>query len=76
MYDIEKDLDISLIKKSKGRPPKYPFETMEVGDSFFAEGESLPSSRAYLASSQYAMRHGLKFSGRTTERGVRIWRVK
>ena len=76
MYDIEKDIDISLIKRSKGRPPKYPFGIMAVGDSFFVEGESLPLSKAYLASSQYAMRHGLKFSGRTTERGVRIWRVK
>ena len=35
MFDIEKD--VPMAKGNAGRPPKYPFNKMSVGDSFFID---------------------------------------
>jgi len=58
-----------------GRPPKYPFANMEIGDSIFVEGAKIPC-KEYIAAQQFASRHGWKFSGRRIDGGVRIWRIE
>lgn len=62
----------------RGRPRKYPFPDMEVGDSFFCEGSHSRTVqfKAYKAAQEYAHRNPpMKFSGRLVEGGIRIWRV-
>lgn len=61
-----------------GRPAKYPFRQMSIGDSFLAKG-TLASSRgcaAYGAAKVFGSRNGMKFVGETQGDGtVRIWRI-
>lgn len=47
----------------------------EVGDSFFDEGETIKTSRIYMAARKMKKRHGMQFSARTEENGIRIWRT-
>ena len=51
---------------------------MEVGDSIFdkdAACVSTASSKWYSAAQQFGLKHGVKFSGRKVDGGIRIWRV-
>jgi hypothetical protein len=54
---------------------KYPFKDMGVGDSVFVQGQNSQGLVA-VAARNYGFHHGWKFSCRTDENGVRIWRVK
>ena len=58
-----------------GRPPKYPWYDMEVGDSFFSRTISMPSSvnaKNRQGRSQFACKAWTE-RGKT---GYRVWRVK
>ena len=80
-YKIEKDVPLSSYNiKSR----KYPFDQMEVGDSFFAPYPDAKKARQnalarnagpYKKSPKHVdfQRH---FVTRTVEGGVRIWRTK
>lgn len=71
---IDKAIPISDAKT--GRKAKYPFNKMMVGDSVFFKGEVLNSrSKPYSAARSHADDTGKKFSGRTVDGGLRIWRV-
>ena len=72
---IEKNLPIEGLNKSKGRTPIYPFHDMEVGDSIFVEGQAITGG-AYQSAGIHGKKYGKRFSGRTVEGGVRIWRVE
>lgn len=78
-FVIEKDIPLDcVITKKAGRPAKYPFADMEVGDSILAEGDTCNTEKckAYNAAKEYGRLHGIKFSGRAQGDGtVRIWRV-
>jgi hypothetical protein len=58
----------------KARPAKYPFLTMNVGDSFLVPGKS---AAQFSQATNYANRTnpGKRFKSRTVEGGVRVWRV-
>jgi len=74
-FQIEKGLEIPPIDRTgTGRPEKYPWASMGVGDSFFVDGVT----RLTVRSAAYAAgkRHGMKFACRTVEGGTRIWRIK
>lgn len=77
MYKIEKD--VPLPKKGSGRPRKYPFKDMEVGDSFFAKNDKgvtpILNRIQYLASI-YGRRYKYRFATRKVNNGVRCWRTK
>ena len=60
---------------ARGKPPKYPFSKMEVGDSVFVEG-AVMCGKEYQAASKVGAYKGWKFSGRTVDGGLRIWRVE
>lgn len=67
------------IPKTRGRPPKYPFGQMVVGESFLAYGGGASPWQcpAYAAAQQYGIRTGRKFSGRKEGEGkVLITRIK
>jgi len=56
---------------------KYPFGTMNVGDSFFMKS-GFPEherGRVSAAACAYAKKHGVKFSTKVFDTGVRTWRI-
>jgi len=59
----------------RGRVPKYPFSTMAVGQSAFFEGAKT-GGKEYQASQAVGRSKGWKFTGRTEEGGLRVWRVE
>ena len=72
-----------MLKIEKGIPmpgslgkgvAKYPFHKMEIGDSVFFEGKTT-SSKEYLAANQCGLRKGFKFTGKSVDGGLRIWRI-
>ena len=69
-FKIEKGIEIPK-KKGAGRPDKYPWAAMEVGDSFMvANTKNAPSPpRKQLDA-------GKVFTRRVVEGGHRVWRVK
>lgn len=76
---IQVQKGIPLEKRREPRS-RYPFEEMEVGDSFFVKCDegSLVSKRSTVLSSSiyYGKMCGKKFTSRTFPDGFRIWRVK
>lgn len=64
---------IALTKRSINRESKYPFAQMEVGQSFFAEQSSSPSSAASAFCKKNA---GYKFVTRREKDGFRVWRTE
>lgn len=83
MFVIETGIEMPT-RPCRGGPTKYPFAQMEVGDSFYfpASGESKVEMRRAIgrmtsnASAWSKRLPGRKFSVRTVEGGVRIWRVE
>lgn len=72
---VDKKVPVGKIKS--GRKAKYPFGTMEVGDSVLFDGEKLSSScKPYSAARSHGEYTGKRFIGRTVDGGVRIWRVE
>jgi len=58
-----------------GRPPKYPFHQMGVGESVFIDGQGMKGS-AYRCARHYAQSHDKKFCAKELDGGIRIWRVE
>lgn len=76
MIPIDKGIPIPRRKRG-GRGPRrpiYPWDSMEIGDSFLAEGLTQIHMTAVCA---YAARKfGARFTTRKVEGGVRIWRIE
>jgi hypothetical protein len=87
VFKLQKDVPIPDISRSSGRKAKYPFNIMEVKDSFFIPGakpENVSSAiLRFLKTEEGANR---KFTTRTMKEspeegepeveGVRIWRTE
>ncbi len=67
MVKIEKE---TPIPPRKGRPIKWPWKDLAVGDSFLMRGVKINHAGTRTA----AKRYGLKLTARTVEGGVRVWR--
>lgn len=65
------------MKIEKGRllPRSYPFEQMEVGDSFLIP-EHIKPQTVRMAMARYVKKTGKKFSVRKTADGYCCWRVE
>lgn len=75
MFKIDKEIPIP----EQVRKTEYPFEQMEVGDSFFAEGKT--TDQLGNASGHWRKKKGWGFTIRkeTSEdgkNGARIWRIR
>ncbi len=76
MFEIDKNVPLPARGTSTGGK-KYPFERMEVGDSFFVPwtqgSKNSVNSSAYWAKKRY----GFGFTTRTDNDygGIRVWRV-
>lgn len=71
---IEIEKKKPIIKAKKGRKNKYPFNDMNVDDSFFVEGGKYAS--LYSCAKNYAGEGTKQFTIVTEDNGVRVWRVK
>ena len=67
-FKIDKGI---LLPKARS---KYPFQEMEVGDSFKVPETMLQRARG--AAYQYARRSKTKFTCRANQGKIRIWRIK
>ena len=75
-FTIDQCVPIPRKSGGSGAPPKYPFGSMEVGESFFMEASSEEDIKPVRsAASRYAKRNGLEFASRTVDGGVRVWRT-
>jgi len=70
MFAIEKGIPIPGGSKLA---PKYPFDKLDVNDSFFVPG----ARRATVGAAAYhfANKNGRKFTVRLVDDGVRVWRI-
>jgi hypothetical protein len=82
---IKIDKDIPTPRPAEGRPRKYPFPDMVVGDSFavplageMRDGEDHAALKLRSAVTQHTRKYGGKFTVRTDrEAGVaRCWRTE
>lgn len=71
---IESNIPIEA-SYTNGRPEKYPWRKMEVGDSFFVSSDTMDLKRASTYAWEAGRRTGCKFACRRQEDGIRIWRV-
>ena len=83
MYKIEKNIPIPSIPKKNLL--KYPFNEMEIGDSFFvpwSEEEKKSKLRmqrkrtSILGSARNLKSNKIKIKTRKSEDGIRIWKVE
>lgn len=76
MSELKIDKDVPIPASDPGgRPEKYPWQKMEVGDSFLIPLESMKHKSAINLAYQAGQRTGRKFSGRRIEGGTRVWRI-
>lgn len=71
MYVIEKNVPI---EEKRGRKPKYPFDQMEIGDSFLVidrKDKNIVRAAAHM----YGRKNTITFKTQTVEQGVRVWRI-
>lgn len=59
-----------ITTEGRGRPIKYPFDAMGIGDSFMVSTQAEAKS-AYAA----ALHRGYRASMRKIEGGYRVWRT-
>lgn len=61
-----------------GKPPKYPWATLKVGDSFFVEGAHLKHGLySCLASyNRNKAKNPISITLKQEGDGVRVWRIK
>ncbi|QDP59266.1 MAG: hypothetical protein Tp136SUR676911_5 [Prokaryotic dsDNA virus sp.] len=72
-YEIEKGIEIDS-PSCVGKPPKYPFRDMRVGESIFVN--AVNKKKAISAAHVFNFRTEIKLKCRTQPcGGVRIWRV-
>lgn len=63
MTNVDRNVPIPDTNSGMGRPRKYPFNTMDVGDSIFYPDEPAGSqSKQCIAARNHGIRHGVSFA--------------
>ena len=78
MYKVEKDVPIPE-NVSRGSKSKYPWDEMEVGDSFFvadADKRKKKSISATISQHRKLNKNFGRFVTRSIDGGLRVWRVE
>lgn len=70
MFEIEKNVEL----KPSTRNRKYPFNTMDVGDSFYVQ-PGLDFTKIRQAAFAWGKINKRKFSTRKDGDGYRVWRT-
>jgi hypothetical protein len=84
MLKIEKDIPLPPRQRGKGYVAEhnYPWDKMEVGDSFFVPGDLVRQrNRAEVSYYNWKRRWNIeaedfKIESRAVDNGIRVWRVK
>lgn len=74
MYVIEKNVQLKETRGARKGTSQYPIKDMKVGDSFLVKDKDPKSVRN--AVHQEAHRRKIHVAVRTTEEGVRVWRMR
>ena len=72
MFKIDKGVPFTDGRKN-GRPSKYPWNRLEVGDSFVVEDQSRNTMAA--TARYHTVRTGKTFKAATEGKTVRVWRL-
>lgn len=76
MQNVDKNIPIPVDRRrfNRGRPIKYPWRTLELGESFeIATG--LKTAQSYA--STFGKKIGRKFTARAMDDGsIRVWRLE
>jgi hypothetical protein len=56
-----------------GRPQKYPFAEMKIGDSFFVSGIGRNTINSSV--NQNRLRTGRRYTVKAVNNGFRVWRI-
>ena len=54
----------------------YPFSDLELGGSMHVEVTGKDLTRVQTAAHKFGQYHGLKFTTRRSDTGIRIWRIE
>lgn len=73
---IERGVPLTSRKNSGGCPNKYPWEKLEVGDSFYIDNQSSPYSMLKAYNYGLPIKKRIKITRRLEGNGQRIWRIK
>ena len=70
---VKIDKGIPVPPRGSNRASKYPYDKLEIGDSFFVKGKNATkfSASAYTQ----ARKLGIKLTVRNEKDGVRVWRT-
>ena len=70
---VKIDKGIPVPPRGNNRSTKYPYQQLEIGDSFYVKGKTAAkfSASAYTQ----ARKHGIKLTVRNEKDGVRVWRT-
>ena len=71
-YEIEKGVPLAA---KRAYDHKYPFSSMEIGDSFFAPCDETARNRITTSVSYASKRYGTKYVTRKVDGGFRVWRI-
>lgn len=75
-FQIEKNVPMAERGSAhRGRPAKYPWAEMEVGDSFFSPSDGATAATMRAGAQKAGKRLGFTFAVRLVEGGVRVWRT-
>lgn len=77
MFQIDKNIPIIDRNRKMGRPAVYPFDDMEVNDSFYVPNVTCKMRHSIQSQMAYRERvHKRKFISRKIDNGLRVWRVE
>ena len=70
-FEIERGVPMPKLRN------KYPFEHMDVGDSFLVPADMKDEIKTISSAASYAGKQlKFKFVTKTVDEGVRVWRVE
>ena len=72
-YVVETGIAIPPIKRPMSRDRIYPWRKMKIGQSFHVAGAKI--ERLVSRAGAYGKRHNMKFTCRTMDGGVRVFRI-
>jgi hypothetical protein len=73
MIKIQKKVELP---KDKTRPYRYPWNSLEVGDSFFIPHKNSPYTMLRQYNSGLPKKKKIKITRRLEGDGQRVWRIK
>jgi hypothetical protein len=71
--EVDRGIPLPARPGGAGAVPKYPWRTMDVGDSFLVPAKTPRTFSAQMTNA--AKSTGRKFAARTVDGGCRVWRT-